>query len=43
MGKGVIQEATFVMADPGHATADTPCGEDDTKTRRNNEDSWTKK
>lgn len=40
--KGVIQDATFITADPGHATADTPRG-DDSKTRRNKEGTWTKK
>lgn len=40
--KGVIQDATFITADPGHATADTSRG-DDAKTRRNKEGTWTKK
>jgi IS5 family transposase len=40
--KGVIQDATFITADPGHATADTRRG-DDAKTRRNKEGTWTKK
>jgi IS5 family transposase len=40
--KGVIQDATFITADPGHATADTTRG-DDAKTRRNKEGTWTKK
>jgi IS5 family transposase len=40
--KGVIQDATFITADPGHASADTPRG-DDAKTRRNREGTWTKK
>lgn len=40
--KGVIQDATFITADPGHATADTPRG-DDAKTRRNKDGTWTKK
>ena len=40
--KGVIQDATFVTADPGHALADTPRG-DEAKTRRNKEGTWTKK
>jgi IS5 family transposase len=39
--KGVIQDATFITADPGHASADTPRG-DDAKTRRNKEGTWTK-
>jgi len=40
--KGVIQDATFITADPGHATTGTPRG-DDAKTRRNKEGTWTKK
>ena len=40
--KGVIQDATFITADPGHATADTPRG-DDAKTRRNKDGTWTMK
>lgn len=40
--KGVIQDATFITADPGHATADTPRG-NNAKTRRNKEGTWTKK
>ena len=40
--KGVIQDATFITADPGHATVDTPRG-DDAKTRRNKEGTWTMK
>jgi IS5 family transposase len=40
--KGVIQDATFITADPGHATADTPRG-DNAKTRRNKDGTWTKK
>ena len=40
--KGVIQDATFITADPGHASADTPRG-DEAKTRRNKEGTWTKK
>jgi IS5 family transposase len=31
--KGVIQDATFITSDPGHAKADKPCG-DEAKTRR---------
>ena len=38
----MIQDATFIAADPGHATADTPGG-DDAKTRINKEGTWTKK
>jgi transposase, IS5 family len=40
--KGVIQDATFITADPGHTSADTPRG-DEAKTRRNKECTWTKK
>ena len=40
--KSVIQDATFITADPGHAPADTPRG-DDAKTRRSKEGTWTKK
>jgi IS5 family transposase len=40
--KGTIQDATFINADPGHATADTPRG-DDAKTRRSKDGTWTKK
>jgi IS5 family transposase len=38
--KGVILEATFIIADPGHAKA--PCG-DEAKTRRSKDGTWTKK
>jgi len=40
--QGVVQDATFITADPGHAKAATPRGED-AKTRRSKEGSWTKK
>jgi IS5 family transposase len=40
--QGVIQDATIVTADPGHAKADTPRG-DKAKTRRSKDGSWTKK
>jgi len=40
--KGVMQDATFITADPGHAKADKPRGEQ-AKTRRNKEATWTKK
>jgi IS5 family transposase len=40
--KGVIQDATFITADSGHASADTP-RLDEAKTRRNKEGTWTKK
>lgn len=40
--KGTIQDATFITADPGHAPADTPRG-DQARTRRSKEGTWTKK
>ena len=40
--KGVIQDATFITADPGHTKADEPRG-DDSKTRRSKDGTWTKK
>jgi len=40
--KGVVQDATFITADAGHATVDTPRGEE-AKTRRSRDGSWTKK
>ena len=40
--KGVMQDATFVTADPGHAKADTPRG-DEAKTRRSKDGAWAKK
>lgn len=40
--KGVIQDATFITSDPGHARADKPRG-DEAKTRRNKDGTWTKK
>lgn len=40
--KGVIQDATFITADPGHAKADKPRG-DEAKTRRSKDGTWTKK
>jgi IS5 family transposase len=40
--RGVVQDATFITADPGHAKADTPRGEG-AKTRRSKDGSWTKK
>ena len=40
--KGVVQDASFITSDPGHAPADKPrVGE--AKTRRSREGSWTKK
>ena len=40
--KGVMQDATFITADPGHAKADKPRGEE-AQTRRNKEGTWVKK
>jgi IS5 family transposase len=40
--KGVIQDATFITSDPGHAKADKPRG-NDAKTRRSKDGTWTKK
>jgi len=40
--KGVMQDATFITADPGHAKADTPRG-DEAKTRRSKDGAWAKK
>jgi IS5 family transposase len=40
--QGVVQDATFITADPGHARTDTPRG-DAAKTRRSTDGTWTKK
>jgi len=40
--KGVIQDASFITTDPGHAKADEPRG-DDAKTRRCKDGDWAKK
>lgn len=40
--KGMIQDATFIHSDPGHAKADVPRGKD-AKTRRSKDGTWTKK
>jgi len=40
--KGVVQDAMFITADPGHAKADKPRGTE-AKTRRSRDGSWTKK
>jgi len=40
--KGVVQDASFITADPGHARAGTPRGTE-AKTRRSRDGSWTKK
>lgn len=40
--KGVIQDATFITSDPGHAKSDTPRG-GEAKTRRSRDGEWAKK
>jgi len=40
--KGVVQDATFITADPGHASADKPRGKE-AKTRRSRDGTWAKK
>ena len=40
--KGVVQDATFITADPGHAPADEPRGEE-AQTRRSRDGTWAKK
>jgi IS5 family transposase len=40
--KGVIQDATFITSDPGHAKSDVPRG-DEAKTRRSRDGTWAKK
>jgi len=40
--KGVVQDASFITSDPGHAAADKPRG-DEAKTRRSRDGAWTKK
>jgi len=40
--EGVIHDATFITADPGHAPADKPGGPG-AQTRRNKDMTWTKK
>ncbi|MBL7168446.1 IS5 family transposase, partial [Candidatus Bathyarchaeota archaeon] len=40
--KGVVQDATFITSDPGHAKADKPRGEE-ARTRRSRDGSWAKK
>jgi IS5 family transposase len=39
---GMIQDATFIYLDPGHAKADKP-NENEAKTRRSKDGTWTKK
>ena len=40
--KGVVQDASFITADPGHAPAEEPRGEE-AKTRRSKDGAWSKK
>jgi IS5 family transposase len=40
--RGVVQDATFVTSDPGHAAADKPRGEE-ARTRRSRDGTWAKK
>jgi IS5 family transposase len=40
--EGVVQDATFITADPGHKKIDEPRGPE-AKTRRNKDGDWTKK
>jgi IS5 family transposase len=40
--KGVVQDATFITSDPGHAKADEPRGEE-AETRRSRDGNWGKK
>jgi IS5 family transposase len=40
--QGVVQDATFITTDPGHAKADTPRG-DEAQTRRSKDGTWAKK
>ncbi len=40
--RGMIQDASFITADPGHAPADTPRGKE-AKTRRSRDGTWAKK
>ena len=40
--QGVAQDATFITADPGHAKADKPRGEE-AETRRSKDGTWAKK
>ena len=40
--KGVVQDASFITADPGHAPAEEPRGEE-ARTRRSRDGTWAKK
>ena len=42
MKKGIMQDASFITSDPGHAKSDTPRG-DEAKTRRSKDGTWAKK
>lgn len=42
INRGVIQDATFITADPGHAAADKPRG-NVARTRRSRDGTWAKK
>ena len=42
MQKEIMQDATFITADPGHAKSGTPRG-DEAKTRRSKDGEWAKK
>ena len=39
--KGIMQDASFITSDPGHAKSDTPRGEE-AKTRRSKDGTWGK-
>jgi len=40
--RGMKQDATFILADPGHANTDKTRG-NEAKTRRSNDGTWAKK
>ena len=40
--KGIMQDASFITPDPGHAKSDTPRGEE-AKTRRSKDGTWANK
>jgi IS5 family transposase len=40
--KGIMQDASFITSDPGHARSNTPRG-DEAKTRRSKDGAWMKK
>jgi len=42
INKGIMQDASFITSDPGHAKSDTPRGEE-AKTRRSKDGTWAKK